>query len=561
MIGMRGIYAQASKGYHLTELLLSLFIICILASFATSRLLMSFEESELSARKQSTLADLDNIKRLAETSLGTLPQNYGLSSVLGRFSGLQKITPNTTSVGLCPTGGEDTYQFPSGVIITNVSPKWPDADEAGTLLNADKVCMALNGSRSKNVGKDVFWRTIPRNGPISGPGQEATFVTAAQYNSAFGHVANSIQFYTLITTYLNQAALLLNGSFINLSTFYVMDETGGVTAVNSPKFTSNLYINGVNFQDQYTEYEATYGPYYDMMKAWYTTNASQFVRDTWWNSKGTMTEAEYKQFWVARHVLAGSLLANAAQGVAVAKQSNEAENVVYLDPASNTYYRMIDGVYISPVKLSLNGVSAKLNSDDFFAFDIDGPTAKMHPIQTTGGVNSNEAWLATDRNRDGFWSKGVMDGRDVFGDHVGQYRSGYDDLAALYKHALQKDASGKRYIPLKKLTFVEKQQANVARLSAAPKQLDPSIDLKLLTRDKKVLFAGDYVDKIYVDYQDVNELDTHKRNWIRQRASVHYVSGQTVTSADQWFQAGFVFTPVDKATAQKLMKKTTPPRK
>jgi hypothetical protein len=60
-----------------------------------------------------------------------------------------------------------------------------------------------------------------------------------------------------------------------------------------------------------------------------------------------------------------------------------------------------------------------------------------------------------------------------------------------------------------------------------------------------MILAGHVLRKVYVDYQNVNEWDAHRLNWIRQRATVEYVNGTQAQSADQWFQAGLILTPIN----------------
>ncbi len=210
----------------------------------------------------------------------------------------------------------------------------------------------------------------------------------------------------------------------------------------------------------------------------------------------------------------------------------------------------------TPVKVNLEPKDAVLNSDDHFPFDVDGFTQnKMNPVMTTGGLNQDEAWLVTDRRGNGYFEKNILDGEDVFGDHLGRFKNGYEDLADLYKGELQKDTVGKRYIPLHALPLWEKIWIWFLRLFGLDKHWNASYDLMLLTRDHHLMPASSYLSKVYVDSWDVNELDQKQQNWIRQRAKVEYNNGMVVESADQWFQAGFILTPMTE------QKKASPGKK
>ncbi len=190
----------------------------------------------------------------------------------------------------------------------------------------------------------------------------------------------------------------------------------------------------------------------------------------------------------------------------------------------------------SPIKVSLNGVDAKLNSTDSYLVDLDGQH-RHGPLRvfSKGGLNDNEAWLVMDRAQNGFWDKHLaVDGDDIFGDHLGQYRSGYEDLQKTFQTHLQVDEQGRRYIQLHPLSWWEKTWTPVSRALGLSNS-DPSFDLKLMTRDKQLVQASDVLTKLYVDYQQVDEWDHHRLNWIGQRAAVTYRNGKAATSADQWF--------------------------
>src|SRR5262249_20285220 len=153
----------------------------------------------------------------------------------------------------------------------------------------------------------------------------------------------------------------------------------------------------------------------------------------------------------------------------------------------------------SPVKVQLTGENAAINSNDHFWFSLGGFNSPIPPTQTTGGLNTREAWLAVDRENNGFYRGQVLDGNDIFGDHMGKYKSGYEDLADVFKANLKTDAQGKRYIPLKPMSFWQRLWIWFTRLFWFNKEWNPSCDLKLLTRNHKVLNASDFFSKIYVD--------------------------------------------------------------
>ncbi len=198
-----------------------------------------------------------------------------------------------------------------------------------------------------------------------------------------------------------------------------------------------------------------------------------------------------------------------------------------------------DEACISPIKVNLAGGHARLNSDDRFLFDIDGRRKATVPyIRTTGGLNQNEAWLMLDRAGNGLVSKdGIVDGEDVFGDHMRTYKSGYEDLATTFKSHLKKDERGQRYIPLRQMSWVESWWVGTTRALGWNKTMDPSYDLKLLDRNKQVQLASAHMNRIYVDYRNVDESDAKNQNWIGQRGNVYFATGQAAESADQWFRA------------------------
>ncbi len=212
----------------------------------------------------------------------------------------------------------------------------------------------------------------------------------------------------------------------------------------------------------------------------------------------------------------------------------------------------------SPIKVALNGIDAKLNSTDSYLVDLDGQNRKgQMVVYSKGGLNDNEAWLVMDRARNGFWDKRqALDGDDIFGDHLGKFKSGYEDLGHTFKHHLQVDEQGRRYIQLHPLSWWEKTWTPVSK-ALGLSDADPSYDLKLMNRNKEVIQASDVLTKLYVDYNKVDEWDSKGENWIGQRASVTYRTGQAATSADQWFAtvtAYKMLTPEELAEFNKLRK-------
>lgn len=172
----------------------------------------------------------------------------------------------------------------------------------------------------------------------------------------------------------------------------------------------------------------------------------------------------------------------------------------------------------SPIKIALDGVDAALNSTGGFAIDLDGFGQGRGAVQTSGGLNANEAWLVRDKDSDGITKQGVVDGRDVYGDHEGKFGNGYEELAKDYSSEVKTDpATGKHYLDL--------SDPN----SRAAKEL------KLLDAKGNTVPAGQFLKRIDVDFKDVRESDATGQNQIRQRADVTYKDGHTAASADQWY--------------------------
>lgn len=176
----------------------------------------------------------------------------------------------------------------------------------------------------------------------------------------------------------------------------------------------------------------------------------------------------------------------------------------------------------SPIKITLDGKDAQLNSTNGFAIDLNGFQEKGGRTTTSGGLNANEAWLVRDKAGDGVKKNGVVDGNDVYGDHNGQFKDGYDQLARDYASEIKVDANGKRYIDL----------------------TDPNSkagkELQLLDAQGNLRPAKDVLTRIDVDELDPTAKDETdgKGNVITARGNVTYKDGRTATSADQWYTTG-----------------------
>jgi hypothetical protein len=185
---------------------------------------------------------------------------------------------------------------------------------------------------------------------------------------------------------------------------------------------------------------------------------------------------------------------------------------------SNGVYDVIGTELHSPIKIALDGKDARLDSTHGFQLDADGFGRGQGAVTTSGGLNPNEAWLVRDKDGDGITRNGVVDGNDVYGDHDGQFKNGYQELARDYQGELRTDpATGRRYIDL------TDPNSRAAR------------ELKLLDASGRQVPASSVLTRIDVDAAGVNESDAAGRNQIRERASVTYLDGHTASSADQWY--------------------------
>ncbi|MBM3267595.1 MAG: hypothetical protein FJZ01_08100 [Candidatus Sericytochromatia bacterium] len=188
-----------------------------------------------------------------------------------------------------------------------------------------------------------------------------------------------------------------------------------------------------------------------------------------------------------------------------------------IDVGGSTY--QVAGTELhSPIKIALDAKDAALNSTNGFRIDLDGFGRGKEAVTTSGGLNANEAWLVRDKDGDGITRGGVVDGRDVYGDHEGRFGNGYEELAKDYAADLKTDpATGKRYLDL------SDPNSRAAR------------ELKLLDARGNLVPAGQVVKRIGVDFKDVSEADATGQNQIRQRAEVTYADGRKASSADQWY--------------------------
>jgi hypothetical protein len=168
-----------------------------------------------------------------------------------------------------------------------------------------------------------------------------------------------------------------------------------------------------------------------------------------------------------------------------------------------------------PLKIALDGSDAQLNTTDHAKIKMEDGTVK----EMSGGLNGNEAWLAKDRDGKGITKNGVIDGEDLFGDHMGQYKHAYDQLAKEYAGEIKTDANGKRYIDL---TDPNSKAAK---------------ELKLVDKSGKSIPASSKMNKIYVDHEEVNKTSADNQTSIRQQGDVEFKDGHKAKAVDQWFSA------------------------
>jgi hypothetical protein len=166
-----------------------------------------------------------------------------------------------------------------------------------------------------------------------------------------------------------------------------------------------------------------------------------------------------------------------------------------------------------PLKITLDGTDAKLNTTDHVQIRMEDGTVKT----MSGGLNDNEAWLVKDRDGLGVAKNGVVDGEDVFGDHMGQFQNAYDQLAHEYAGELKTDAQGNKYIDL---TDPNSQAAK---------------ELKLMDKGGNLYTAADKLNKIYVSYAEVDKTSADGKTAIKQEGLVEFTDKHTAKAVDQWF--------------------------
>lgn len=166
-----------------------------------------------------------------------------------------------------------------------------------------------------------------------------------------------------------------------------------------------------------------------------------------------------------------------------------------------------------PLKITLDGTDATLNTTDHSKIQMED--GKVHVM--SGGLNDNEAWLVKDQDADGLRHNGVIDGRDVIGDHGGKYKDAYDQLAHEYAGELKTDASGRKYIDL------------------ADPNSKAAKELKLMDKAGNIIDASSKLTALYVTHAEVNKVSSDGLTSIKQEGLVEYKDGHTAKAADQWF--------------------------
>lgn len=351
-------------------------------------------------------------------------------------------------------------------------------------------------------------------------------------------------------TYNKNFMPLINGTYITPFTNYnnsgnqLPDLTSLTLPSNSPlsNFTNSSYFAGyAMFQDANGQLAKLPLEQFMLMSNW--DNKSNFMDSIWNNDNwkdnnwvGDMAHNPPEVNW-------GTYTDNTKK----IYKLNEFQHGLHQGTVSNlTFshggknYCMANGVGFSPIKIGLNKQSVQVDSTNQFLVELDGFKKDTFPIiKTTGGITKDEAWLALDRGQAGFYREDVLDGDDIFGDHLAKFPSGYEDLQQQFKNQLHIDREGKAYIELKQLNWFEKLWIQLCRfitgLFGVKHDIDINYDLKLLTQDHQVLFASDYASKIYTSYINVKEFDESGKNSIRQRAKVVYIDGSEATSGDVWF--------------------------
>lgn len=166
-----------------------------------------------------------------------------------------------------------------------------------------------------------------------------------------------------------------------------------------------------------------------------------------------------------------------------------------------------------PLKITLDGTDARLNTTDHVQIRMEDGTVKT----MSGGLNDNEAWLVKDRDGQGITKNGVVDGEDVFGDHMGKYKNAFDQLAQEYASELKTDAQGNKYLDL-----------------TDPNSL-AARELKLMDKAGNLYLASEKLNKIYVSYAEVERVSNDGLTAIKQEGLVEYKDRHTAKAVDQWF--------------------------
>lgn len=180
----------------------------------------------------------------------------------------------------------------------------------------------------------------------------------------------------------------------------------------------------------------------------------------------------------------------------------------------NHYHNLATGQTVyDPLKITLDGTDAKINTTDHVQIRMENGTVKT----MSGGLNDNEAWLVKDRDGQGVSKNGVVDGEDVFGDHMGNYKNAYDQLAQEYAAEVKTDANGNKYIDLTDPNSVAAKE------------------LKLMDSSGNLYKAADKLNKLYVSYEDVNRISADGQTAIKQEGLVEFKDKHTAKAVDQWF--------------------------
>jgi len=165
-----------------------------------------------------------------------------------------------------------------------------------------------------------------------------------------------------------------------------------------------------------------------------------------------------------------------------------------------------------PLKISLDGTDARVNGTDHELIRKDDGSL----MRTAGGLNANEAWLTQDRDGDGSVHGGVVDGKELIGDHGGRFKNGYDQLAHDYADEIKVDAQGRKYL-----------DTTSGRAAS---------ELKLSRQDGTSQPASAVIKKLYLDYQEVNQASADGKTAIRQAGDVEYLDGHRAKAGDEWTQ-------------------------